>query len=102
MSFLLPIELADTEVRPGTGARLRDASKRHALPQLFKSTEILALAREAGFRNVQAVSPRRPLPSPTSLTDRMTFGHRTNSEELLVATTSVAIIARENPHRPLG
>jgi methyltransferase (TIGR00027 family) len=87
MSFMLPIEMADPEVRPGL-VRAVERARASGTPFLsfFTSTEMLALAREAGFRQVQHVSA-------AALTQRY-FASRTdglrlpnNSEELLVATT---------------
>jgi methyltransferase (TIGR00027 family) len=87
MTFLLPIELADPEVRPGLllaekGARASGTP----FISFFTPAEILTLAREAGFREVQHVSA-------ATLAQRY-FAGRTdglrppnNSEELLVANT---------------
>jgi methyltransferase (TIGR00027 family) len=86
MSFLLPIELSDPEVRPGM-ERAAAGARASGTPFLsfFTPAEILALAREAGFRDVQHVSA-------AALAQRY-FSGRTdglrppnNSEELLVAT----------------
>ena len=87
MTFLLPLELADPEVRPGLE---RAAKGAHAsgtpFISFFTPTEILALAREAGFRKVEHVSA-------ANLTGRYFTGRYdglrvpNNSEELLVATT---------------
>lgn len=57
MSFMLPIELADPEVRPGiewaaAGARASGTP----FISFFTPTEMLTLARDAGFREVQHVS----------------------------------------------
>ena len=87
MSFMLPIELADPEVRPGI-ERAAAGARANGTPfiSFFTPTEMLALARDAGFREVQHVSAE-------SLAQRY-FAGRTdglrppnNSEELLVATT---------------
>ncbi|MGZ5909854.1 MAG: class I SAM-dependent methyltransferase [Reyranella sp.] len=87
MTFLLPLELADPEVRPGLQLAEKGA-RASGTPfiSFFTPTEILALAREAGFREVQHVSA-------ATLAERY-FAGRTdgfrppnNSEELLVATT---------------
>jgi methyltransferase (TIGR00027 family) len=87
MSFLLPIEMANPEVRPGI-ERAQAGAKASGTPWLsfFQPEEMLALAREAGFREVQHVSADQ-------LAHRY-FAHRTdglrppsNSEELLVANT---------------
>ena len=87
MTFLLPLELADPEVRPGLQLAEKGA-RASGTPfiSFFTPTEMLTLAREAGFREVQHVSA-------ASLTQRY-FAGRTdglrppnNSEELLAATT---------------
>jgi methyltransferase (TIGR00027 family) len=87
MSFMLPIELADPEVRPGI-ERAAEGARANGTPfiSFFTPTEILALAREAGFRDFQHVSA-------ATLAQRY-FAGRTdglrppnNSEELLLATT---------------
>jgi len=87
MTFLLPLELADPEVRPGLQLAEKGA-RASGTPfiSFFTPTEMLALAREAGFREVQHVSA-------ATLAQRY-FAGRTdglrppnNSEELLVATT---------------
>ncbi len=87
MTFLLPPELVDPAVRPGF-ARAEQGARAGGTPfvSFFTPTEILALAREAGFREAQHVSA-------ASLAQRY-FGNRTdglrppkNSEEFLVAVT---------------
>ena len=87
MTFLLPLELADPEVRPGLQLAEKGA-RASGTPfiSFFTPTEMLALAREAGFREVQHVSA-------ATLAQRY-FAGRTdglrppnNSEELLVART---------------
>ena len=57
MSFLLPIELADPEVRPGI-ERAAAGARASGTPfiSFFTPTEMLTLARDAGFREVQHVS----------------------------------------------
>lgn len=87
MTFLLPLERVDPELRPAlemaqTGAR---ASGTPFL-SFFTPEEMLTLARAAGFRDVRHVSA-------AALTERY-FAGRTdglcpprNAEELLVATT---------------
>lgn len=86
MSFLLPLELADPAVRPGLQMSEKGA-RASGTPFLsfFTSSEMLALARDAGFREVQHVAA-------TTLAQRYfagrTDGLRTVSgEELLVAMT---------------
>jgi methyltransferase (TIGR00027 family) len=87
MSFLLPIELNDPEVRPGV-ERAAAGAKANGTPWLsfFTPGEILALAREAGFAKADHVSA-------VELAERY-FANRTdglcpprNSEELIVAMT---------------
>jgi methyltransferase (TIGR00027 family) len=87
MSFLLPLELADPEARPGL-QRAADGARASGTPfiSFFTPAEMLALAREAGFRDVEHVSA-------AALAERY-FARRTdglrppnNSEELLVART---------------
>lgn len=87
MSFMLPIEMADPDVRPGI-ERAAAGARANGTPFLsfFMPAEILAMARDAGFREVQHVSA-------ADLAQRY-FAGRTdglrppnNSEELLIATT---------------
>ena len=87
MSFMLPIELADPDVRAAI-ARAAEGARASGTPfiSFFTPTEMLALGREAGFRDVQHVSA-------AALAQRY-FAGRTDglrppndSEELLVATT---------------
>jgi len=87
MSFMLPIELADPEVRPGIERAIAGA-RASGTPfiSFFTPTEMLTMARDAGFRKVQHVSA-------ATLAQRY-FAGRTdglrppnNSEELLLATT---------------
>ncbi len=87
LSFLLPLELADPEVRPGL-QRAVDGARASGTPfvSFFTPAELIALAREAGFRDVQHVSA-------AALAERY-FAGRTdglrppnNSEELLVGMT---------------
>jgi len=86
MSFMLPIELADPEVRPGI-ERAAAGARANGTPfvSFFTPKEMLTLARDAGFRETQHVSA-------AMLAERY-FAGRTdglrppnNSEELLVAT----------------
>jgi methyltransferase (TIGR00027 family) len=85
MTFLLPLELADPEVRPGLEMAEKGA-RASGTPFLsfFTPPEILALAREAGFEEAHHISA-------SDLTRRY-FANRTddlrppsNAEELLVA-----------------
>lgn len=87
MSFMLPIELSDPEIRPGIEHAAAGA-KANGTPWLsfFTPEEILALAHKAGFRKVEHISAE-------ALAERY-FADRTdglrpprNAEELLVATT---------------
>lgn len=87
MSFMLPIELLDPEVRPGV-ERAAEGARISGMPfiSFFTPTEILALARETGFKKVQHVSA-------AMLAQRYFAGRAdglrppNNSEELVVATT---------------
>ena len=87
MSFMWPVELADPEIRPGLECAVEGA-RAGGTPfiSFFTPAEILVLARDAGFRDVQRVSA-------ADLSQRY-FAGRTDglrvpnhSEELLVATT---------------
>jgi methyltransferase (TIGR00027 family) len=87
MSFMLPIELADPELRPAI-ERAAQGARANGTPfvSFFTPTEMLGLAREAGFRDVQHVS--------AAALAELYFASRTdglrppnNSEELLVAAT---------------
>ena len=87
MSFMLPIEMLDAEIRPGV-ERAAEGARASGTPfiSFFTPDEMLALARAAGFKEVKHVSA-------AMLAERY-FAHRTdglrppnNSEELLVATT---------------
>jgi methyltransferase (TIGR00027 family) len=87
MSFLLPVEFADTELRPGL-ERAAEGARASGTPFLssFTPQEILALARETGFRRVEHVS--------AAMLTECYFAGRSdglrppnNTEELLVART---------------
>ena len=87
MSFMLPIELVDAEVRIGV-ERAAEGARASGTPfiSFFTPEEMLSLARDAGFKEVKHVSA-------ATLADRY-FSDRTdglrppnNSEELLVAAT---------------
>jgi methyltransferase (TIGR00027 family) len=87
MSFLLPTELADPEIRPYLEAAEK-GSRASGTPfiSFFTPPDMLALARAAGFKEVRHVSA-------AALAQRY-FAGRTdglrpanNTEELLVATT---------------
>lgn len=87
MSFMLPIEFAEPEVRPGI-QRAIDGARASGTPFLsfFTPDEMLALARVCGFREVAHVSAEQ-------LSERYFAGRADglrlpkNSEELLVART---------------
>jgi methyltransferase (TIGR00027 family) len=86
MTYLLPLEFADPEELPGYEAAKKGA-RASGTPfiSFFTPEEMLALAREAGFRNVRRVSA-------ADLTQRYFAGrkdglHPGASEELLIATT---------------
>lgn len=87
MSFMLPIELAAPDVRPGIEAAARGA-RANGTPfiSFFTPDEMLASARDAGFRDAKHVSA-------AALGERY-FANRSdglrppeNCEELLVAKT---------------
>jgi methyltransferase (TIGR00027 family) len=86
MTFILPIDFAEPEERVGREAAERGA-RASGTPFLsfFTPSEMLALAREAGFRDVQHISGAK-------LTERYFAGRADGlrlgrSEELLLATT---------------
>ena len=87
MSFMLPIELVDPELRPAL-ERAVEGARANGTPFLsfFTPSEMLALARNAGFQAVQHVSA-------ATLAQRYFAGRSdglrppNNSEELLVART---------------
>ena len=60
MTFMLPIEMADPEVRPGI-ERAAAGARADGTPfiSFFTPAEMLTLARAAGFRAVQHVSAAR-------------------------------------------
>lgn len=86
MTFLLPLEMADPDVRPGLEMAEKGA-RASGTPfiSFFTPPEILALARENGFRDAQHISA-------DMLTERYFSGRADglrpprNAEELLVAT----------------
>ncbi|MFL6426986.1 MAG: class I SAM-dependent methyltransferase [Acidobacteriaceae bacterium] len=85
MTFILPLELADPEERPGYEAAARGA-RASGTPfiSFFTPQEMLTLAREAGFREVRHVAG-------SDLAQRYfasrSDGLRPGSEALLVAST---------------
>lgn len=87
MTFLMPLELADPEVRPGLEMAARGA-RNSGTPfiSFFTPEELIAFAREAGFRDAQHVS--------TAAIALRYFAGRAdglrppnNAEEILVAST---------------
>jgi methyltransferase (TIGR00027 family) len=87
MSFMLPIEMAEPELRPAI-ERAAEGARANGTPfvSFLTPLEMLGLARDAGFRDVQHVSA-------AALTELYFAGRADdlrpplNSEELLVATT---------------
>jgi methyltransferase (TIGR00027 family) len=87
MSFMLPIELVDPEVRVGV-ERAAEGARAAGTPfiSFFTPADMLALAREAGFKDAQHVSA-------DMLAERYFTGRADglrpprNSEELIVAKT---------------
>jgi methyltransferase (TIGR00027 family) len=87
MSFLLPLEMADPEARPGLEMAAKGA-RESGTPFItfYMPDEILAVAREAGFREARHISA-------AALTERYFAGRPdglrppNNAEELIVATT---------------
>ena len=87
MTYLLPLELADPEIRPSL-EMAKQGARASGTPfvSFFTPSEMLALARDAGFKDVQHVSA-------DDLASRY-FRNRPdglrpprNGEELLVAST---------------
>ena len=86
MTFLLPLDMADPEIRPALEMAEKGArASGTPFVSFFRPPEILAMARDAGFGEAVHVSAE-------DLTRRY-FAHRTdglrppgNAEELLVAT----------------
>lgn len=85
MSFLLPIEMLDADIRIGV-ERAAEGARANGTPWIsfFRPDEMLALARDAGFKKVEHVS--------AAMLAQRYFADRTdglrppdNSEELLVA-----------------
>jgi methyltransferase (TIGR00027 family) len=87
MTFMLPIEFADPEIRPGL-ERAEKGARASGTPfiSFFTPTEMLALAHEAGFREGRHVSA-------AALTERYFSGRKDGlrppsaGEEMLVAAT---------------
>ncbi len=85
MTFILPLELAEPEERSGYEAAMRGArASGTPFVSFFTPPEMLALAREAGFREVQHLSGATL--NQRYFADRPD-GLRPGSEALLVATT---------------
>ncbi len=86
MTYLLPLELAEPEERPGFETAMRGAQASGTpFISFFKPAEMLGLAREAGFREARRVSA-------ADLTQRYFAGRADglrpgSAEELLIATT---------------
>jgi hypothetical protein len=91
MTFLLPLEMADPEVRPGLEMAEKGArASGTPFVSFFTPEQMLTLAHETGFGEARHVSA-------ANLTRRY-FAHRTdglrppnNAEELLVAKTLPAV-----------
>ena len=87
MTFLMPPELAEPELRPALEFALKGSrASGTPLTSFFTPEEMIRLARDAGFKDAQHVSSK-------TLAERY-FQGRTdglrppeNAEELLVATT---------------
>ena len=87
MTFLLPLELADPDIRPWL-ERAEKGARASGTPfiSFFTPAEIIALGRDAGFRDVRHVSAE-------ALAQRYFAGRSDglrpprNAEELLVAST---------------
>jgi len=86
MTFLMPLEFADPEARPGLEMAAKGA-RASGTPfiSFFTPDELLSLSREAGFRSAEHVS--------TALIAQRYFANRAdglrppnNAEEILVAT----------------
>jgi methyltransferase (TIGR00027 family) len=87
MSFMLPIEMVDPDVRPAIERAAAGARANHTpFISFFTPAEMLSLASDAGFKEVRHVSA-------AMLAERYFAGRSdglrppNNSEELLVATT---------------
>lgn len=87
MSFLLPTELADPEIRPVLELAVKGAAaKGTPFISFFRPEEILDLARAAGFKQARHISA-------AEIAERYFAGRRdglrppNNAEELLVAMT---------------
>ena len=85
MTFLLPLELADPEERPGRELAEKGA-RASGTPfiSFFTPEEMLTLAREAGFRDARHVSKGELIERYFA---NRSDGLRPSAEELLIATT---------------
>uniref|UniRef100_UPI0038B4B32C class I SAM-dependent methyltransferase n=1 Tax=Vineibacter terrae TaxID=2586908 RepID=UPI0038B4B32C len=86
MTFLLPLELADPDIRPGLERAVQGArASGTPFVSFFTPAQMLAMARAAGFKDVRHVSA-------AALGERYFAGRPDglrpprNTEELLVAT----------------
>ncbi|KWV56278.1 methyltransferase [Bradyrhizobium macuxiense] len=87
MTFLLPLELADVEARPGLGMAVKGASASGTpFISFFTPPEIIALARDAGFAEAHHVSTD-DLAARYFADRRDGLRPPRNAEELLVART---------------
>jgi methyltransferase (TIGR00027 family) len=86
MTFLLPTELHDDDVRPGFEVAERGARAAGTpFVSFYTPDEMLALARHAGFRDAQHVSA--PMLNAKYFAARSDDLRMSRGEELLVATT---------------
>ena len=77
MTFLLPAELVDEADRPGLEASTRGArASGTPFVSFYTPDEMLALARDAGFRDVRHVSAARRSPTATSPVAPTAFARR--------------------------
>lgn len=84
MSFLLPLEFADPEERAAREAAERGArASGTPFVSFFTPSQMLALAREAGFSDVQHVAPTTL--SQRYFADRTDGLHPPSSEAMLIA-----------------
>ncbi len=86
MTFQLPVELVDPEDRPAREFALRGAAASGTpFISFFTPDEMLALARDAGFRDVEHVSGRDLM--ARYFANRSDGLQPSSGEDLLVATT---------------
>jgi O-methyltransferase involved in polyketide biosynthesis len=98
MTFLLPLELADPDVRPGLEMAAKGAQASGTpFISFFTPGEMLELAKGTGFRVARHVSA-------DELTQRYFAGRSdglrppSNAEELLIATTQLPIWNEKAKH----